>query len=357
MRERFQKRGSAHRHVGLIDEGEKEKEKREVITPRRKCQQAQCADSTSTPANSNIDGDEGGTQNKRTSIIMCMQKEVKRIKIAEKKKIKKDRQKAKEERKLKGGELDKKKQLKRESMNYDGEYIKDYGTHFFCNRLPSHYYLQGPRYQRPDQKDPIEGSAMEDADMEGDSAEEEYTEEVRGKGMELEQAIDSRKRPQVRAAARAHRFVDMQPFQLSDSSPSTASFRSTSTTHTSSLHESKHHSSTTGRTHNLLYIQRSVVPKRTVLKQPTNPHIRLCPTDDANIRLLKPASTSSSSSYSSRLSSFPSSSSPSGFSSSVPASGLPVPIVGQGIVQSTNWIPHGCLYFYHYNFFLSFSCT
>jgi hypothetical protein len=166
------------------------------------------------PENSASDIVSNKVQEKRRVITMCLQREMKRAKIAEKKRRRKKNQKAKEERKARDEEQERKRQFNKESMNYDGEYMEDYGTHFFCNHLPSYYFVNGPCYQKPAQKvasenDPDEEDAEEDDSVEigvqKEGAMKEDVEVVEAINVEEQSppAPDSRIRPQVRKAAQA----------------------------------------------------------------------------------------------------------------------------------------------------------
>jgi hypothetical protein len=114
----IRKRVHIPRGIVKIDELERTKETGEVCTPS---EEDECADAVQTPVNFKISVKEGETQKNRTAILRCIQKEIKRVKIVEKKK-KKERQSAKEKRKFKEKELEKKKHFNKESTSYDGEY-------------------------------------------------------------------------------------------------------------------------------------------------------------------------------------------------------------------------------------------
>jgi hypothetical protein len=143
-----------------------------------------------------------------------MQKEMKLVKIAQKKKMKESRQKAKKERREINQEKEKMKQYNKESMNYDGEYIEDYGTHFFCSHLPAYYYLKGPCYHKP-----ADGDVLGDSVIKGNENEEgeenclvvDSDEEAMAVEEECRPTPYPKERPQVRRAAKAHKRAEMQP--------------------------------------------------------------------------------------------------------------------------------------------------
>jgi hypothetical protein len=154
-----------------------ERERRDEGVPRRDTPPHVSfseVNAVSTPIDSEKILKEKVMERNKQTILLAMLKEERKIRLVSEKRTKEMMKRRKEKRKFEVMSRKEMVQFNKKSMEYEGQYIEDYGTHFFCNYLPPQYFTDGLRYDISPSQHPSSSVSTSSAPLPSSSSSSTY---------------------------------------------------------------------------------------------------------------------------------------------------------------------------------------